>query len=132
MVYRVSKLKNMSNCEILVKVQFHNATHTNTPKTGPGFLKISTLLKKSVNLGVPLPWICYGFAPFCEIRKVCCCARQNFLPHPEYSDAITFSAVSAYLNFCKSQGKLETGWLCGMRMRMECHLVPPRTLNWSR
>lgn len=41
MVYRVSKLKNMSNCEILVKVQFHNATHTNTPKTGPGFLKIS-------------------------------------------------------------------------------------------
>lgn len=92
----------------------------------------ATLLKKSVNLGVPLPWICYGFAPFCEIRKVCCCARQNFLPQPEYSDAITFSAVSAYLNFCKSQGKLETGWLCGMRMRMECHLVPPRTLNWSR
>lgn len=41
MVYRVSKLKNMSNCEILGKVQFHNATHTNTPKTGPGFLKIS-------------------------------------------------------------------------------------------
>lgn len=40
MVYRVSKVKNMSNCEILVKVQFHNATHTNTPKT-KGFLKIS-------------------------------------------------------------------------------------------